>query len=232
MPRSKPPYPEELRRRVVALARSGRSQRSLSEEFDVTEPTIRAWVRQTDLDDGRREDGLTTSEKEEVARLRRENAWVARGARHPLKSRGLVRLGARRDVQEAFRFVRANQASHKAALTCSTLSSLGVSESGYHAWRTRPASRRATEDAALLERIRTIHESSREAYGVPRVHAELAFEGVRIGRKRVARLMRGASLAGVSRRRFCVTTVQDAGAKKSPDLVDRKFSAKGPNRLW
>jgi transposase len=74
MPRSKPRYPEEFRRRVVALARSGRSQRSLSEEFDVTGTTIRAWVRQADLDDGRREDGLTTSEKEEVARLRRENA--------------------------------------------------------------------------------------------------------------------------------------------------------------
>jgi putative transposase len=112
---------------------------------------------------------------------------------------------------------------------CSTL---GVSESGYHAWRTRPASRRATKDAALLERIRSIHASSRETYGVPRVHAELAFEGIRVGRKRVARLMRAASLVGVSRRRFCVTTVQDAGAKKSPDLVDRNFSAEGPNRLW
>ena len=74
MPRSKPPYPMEFRRRPVALARSGRSQRSLSEEFDVTETTIRAWVRQADLDEVRREDGLTTSEKEELARLRRENA--------------------------------------------------------------------------------------------------------------------------------------------------------------
>jgi putative transposase len=69
---------------------------------------------------------------------------------------------------------------------------LGVSKAGYHAWLHRPPSARAEADAALLKRIRTVHASSRQTYGAPRVHAELRASGERHGRKRVARLMRGA----------------------------------------
>lgn len=74
MPKSKPPYPDEFRARVVELARAGRMLRSLSREFSVTETTIRSWVRQADLDQGRRNDGLTSEEKQELARLKKENA--------------------------------------------------------------------------------------------------------------------------------------------------------------
>ena len=70
MPKSKPPYPDEFRARVIELARSGRTHRSLSREFGVTDTTIRSWLRQADLDAGRRTDGLTTDEKQELARLK------------------------------------------------------------------------------------------------------------------------------------------------------------------
>lgn len=70
----KPPYPPEFRARMIDLVKAGRSVSSLSREFGVTDTTIRSWVRQTDLDTGRRTDGLTTDEKQELARLRRENA--------------------------------------------------------------------------------------------------------------------------------------------------------------
>ena len=110
---------------------------------------------------------------------------------------------------------------------------LGVSESGYHAWRNRPASAHANEDKVLLKRVRTVHASSRETYGSPRVHAELQAEGERHGRKRIARLMHGASLTGASRRRKGVTTTRrNKEARPAPDLVDRDFTAAGPNRLW
>ena len=110
---------------------------------------------------------------------------------------------------------------------------LGVSESGYHAWRIRPASAHANEDKVLLKRVRTVHASSRETYGSPRVHAELQAEGERHGRKRIARLMLGASLTGASRRRKGVTTTRrNKEARPAPDLVDRDFTAAGPNRLW
>ena len=68
-------------------------------------------------------------------------------------------------------------------------------------------------------------------YGAPRIHAELAAEGCHVGRKRVARLMRAAPLAGVSRRKFVTTTVRDGG-RQAPDLVDRQFQSAQPNLLW
>ena len=74
MPKSKPPYPPDFRSRMIDLARSGRTLRSLSREFSVTETTIRSWLRQADLDTGRRTDGLMTDEKQELARLKKENA--------------------------------------------------------------------------------------------------------------------------------------------------------------
>lgn len=109
---------------------------------------------------------------------------------------------------------------------------LKVSASGYYAWRNRPASRRATADADLIRRIRTVHAGSRGTYGAPRVHAELKAEGVPIGRKRVARLMRAAALVGASRRRRVTTTRRDPVHHPASDLVRRNFSAAGPNELW
>jgi putative transposase len=109
---------------------------------------------------------------------------------------------------------------------------LEVSASGYYAWRKRPASKRAQGDAVLLRQIRTAHEASRGTYGVPRIHAELRAAGIFVSRKRVARLMREAGLAGVSPRRFVVTTVRDRDARPAPDLVERQFAADEPNRLW
>ncbi len=108
---------------------------------------------------------------------------------------------------------------------------LGVSSSGYFAWRKRQPSRRAGTDSALTAAIRTAHAASRGTYGVPRIHAELAAKSIRIGRKRVARLMSRAGLAGVSRRRFVTTTVKGDG-RQAPDLVERNFAAEAPDRLW
>jgi len=109
---------------------------------------------------------------------------------------------------------------------------LGVSSSGYHAWKDRPPSKRATADAVLTERIRAIHNRSRQTYGMPRIHFELTQEGVRIGRKRVARLMRVAGLQGVSRRKGIRTTIRGNEAQVIPDLVKRNFLAIAPNQLW
>lgn len=110
---------------------------------------------------------------------------------------------------------------------------LKVSPSGFYAWRDRPPSKRSMDDAVLTERIRQIHVASDGNYGSPNVHAELRDEGTRVGRKRVARLMRSAKIRGVSRRRgFVVTTRRDATHRKAPDLVNRRFVADGPNQLW
>jgi putative transposase len=109
---------------------------------------------------------------------------------------------------------------------------LGISTSGYYAWRLREKSQRRLADETLRDRIERIHRESRGTYGAPRVHAELRAGGERVSRKRVARLMRASRVAGVSRRRSFRTTRRDADARPAPDLVDRKFSADGPNKLW
>lgn len=109
---------------------------------------------------------------------------------------------------------------------------LGVSASGYYAWCGRGQSRRAREDARLLERIREFHRVSGGTYGAPRLHRDLRAAGMRVGRKRVARLLKQAGLRGVSRRKWVTTTRRAADARPAPDLVQRRFTATGPNQLW
>ncbi|SAL06382.1 transposase [Caballeronia calidae] len=123
--------------------------------------------------------------------------------------------------------------ANRAAWPIATMARLlGVSASGFYAWLERAPSKRACSDADLLARIRAIHAGSRGVYGMPRIHFELAEQGVHVGRKRVARLMRLAGLCGVSRRRWISTTRRQPNARPAPDLVQRHFSADEPNRLW
>jgi putative transposase len=108
----------------------------------------------------------------------------------------------------------------------------GVSRAGYYAWLGREPSARSRADANLTERIRSIHKASRETYGTPRVHAELVDAGIRVGRKRIERLMKAAGLVGVSRRKGARTTFRDERVRPASDLVDRNFHAEAPNQLW
>jgi putative transposase len=129
-----------------------------------------------------------------------------------------------------YRFIDAEKATYPVSMLCRVMK---VSRSGYHAWKDRPPSKRARQNAALTERIREIHHRSRETYGYPRVHAELRAVGIHCNRKRVARLMRKDGLRGCMRGpRRKHTTRQDPLAIPAPDLVGRNFCAPAPNRLW
>ena len=128
-----------------------------------------------------------------------------------------------------YRFILAEKANHSIVHLCQVL---GVSRSGYYAWYRRSPSRRSRADQALTAQIRTIHERSRSTYGAPRVHAELQVQGVRCGRKRVARLMRQAGLTGCHRRRRRGLTRRASNGRVVPDLVQRSFQAEAPNELW
>lgn len=125
--------------------------------------------------------------------------------------------------------MRAHQAQFPIATMCHVL---GVSKAGYYAWLSRPPSAREREDVALTEAIREAHAASYGTYGAPRIHAELRAGGTRVGKKRVARLMRAAGLTGVSRRRGPTTTTRKPGAPKGPDLVGRDFTTDRPDALW
>jgi putative transposase len=128
-----------------------------------------------------------------------------------------------------YRLIEAEKTSHSVPLLCRLL---GVSRSGYYAWRRRPPSERARFDAVLSEKIEIIHRNSRSTYGAPRVHAELRAIGIRCSRKRVARLMRRAKLSGSMWGGRMRTTQRIALRQAAPDLVGRNFASEEPDRLW
>ena len=122
---------------------------------------------------------------------------------------------------------------HRALFPLATMCRvLEVSRSGYHAWLKREPSGRAQRDVELSASIRLLHAESDGTYGRPRIHEDLKEQGEKVGGKRVARLMREAGIKGVSRRPNVFTTQRDDGARPAPDLVQRDFTAKGPDQLW
>jgi putative transposase len=115
---------------------------------------------------------------------------------------------------------------------CSLLS---ASRAGYYSWRERKPSERAQEDAKLTSQIRLIHKQSHETYGSPRIHAQLRHDGTRVGRKRVARVMRKESVAVRLRRRYRKTTDSKHGHPIAPNLLQRRCaidSIRARDRVW
>jgi len=127
------------------------------------------------------------------------------------------------------RFIDAEKATYPVTLLCRLVD---VSRAGYYVWCRRRPSPRAAADATLTEEIRAIHARSRRTYGAPRVQAQLRAQGRRVGRKRVARLMRLAGLRGCAPRRRVRTTVRDPTATPAPNLVQRAFDVGVLNRVW
>jgi putative transposase len=128
-----------------------------------------------------------------------------------------------------FVFVEAERAQYPVGLLCLLLD---VSRSGYYAWRGRPASERAVADRALTAEIRVIHERSRRRYGSPRIHEELGANDKRVGRKRVARLMKEDGISARTKRRFVKTTDSKHDFPIAPNLLQRNFAADAPNKVW
>ena len=127
-----------------------------------------------------------------------------------------------------YRFIEVEKVNHAIRTLCRVLQ---VSRAAYYHWSIQPLSAHARADLALTERIAAIHARSRQTYGAPRVHAELRVCGDRHGRKRVARLMHAAGLAGRIPRRYRHTTVADL-LTELPDLVRRDFTPTHPDQLW
>ncbi len=125
-----------------------------------------------------------------------------------------------------YEFIREQSSVSAVRRLCRTL---GVSTSAYYRWRIQPVSARRRTDERLWTRMRAIYEANKGVYGAPRIHDALADEGVRCGRKRVARLMRTHHLQAKTVRRFKVTTrARGSGV----DLVQRRFAVDRPNLIW
>jgi putative transposase len=112
------------------------------------------------------------------------------------------------------------------SVLCDTL---GVSLSGYYAWRNRPLSQHQREDNQLAEHIQAVYHACRQVYGSPRIHAELQAQGIISSRKRVARLMRKQGLSALRRHHRTITTRSEPGARVAPNGLDQEFTATHPN---
>jgi putative transposase len=129
-----------------------------------------------------------------------------------------------------YRLISAQKARTPISVACELL---GVSRSGYYDWATRAPSDRALSDAWLTEKIGVIWKQNRKVYGSPRIHAELRMQfGIRVGRKRVERLMREAGISGLVARKRGRTTIRVPGVRVADDLVKRQFRPAAPNVLW
>ena len=128
-----------------------------------------------------------------------------------------------------FGLVETEKAKYPVALMCRVLD---VSRSGFYAWRKRPASPRAVADQRLTLEVSAIHAESRRSYGSPRVQMELRERGRRVGRKRVARLMRAEGLRARTPRRFRCTTDSGCGMAIRDNLLARRFAVAQPNFGW
>ena len=128
-----------------------------------------------------------------------------------------------------FAFIAAEKAQHPVAVLCSVL---GVSSSGFYAWRKRPPSERAKGDARLAVEVRLAHKRGRGTYGSPRVHRELKAHGHRVGKKRVERLMRQEGIQGQQKRRLRRTTDSNHTQPVAANVLARNFHAQAPNTAW
>jgi len=146
MPKARLPYPAEFRQKIVELYRAGRSVNELAAQFQPSD-----WIAQADADGGKRKDLLSSVEREDLARLGRENKQLKVERDILAKARPGSRKGGRYDAGEVFRFVAVHQAEFPVRTMCRLFA---VSSSGYYAWTSRAPSARSMRDAELMARIR------------------------------------------------------------------------------
>ena len=218
-------FDDDFKAQAVRLVLDeGKSIRATARDLDLTESTCApGWSGRART--GRTgKTGLTTAEREELARLRKENRSCGR-ARNPKKSGGLLREPA----AVKFRLIATEKAHHSLRALCRRCD---VTRSGFYAWQPRPESPRAARDRQLKVLVRTSFDASRQRYGSPRIHEDLLEQDERVSRKRVIRLMQEDRLKARLRKRFRCTTMSDHDQPVAANLLDRQFTAERPNQRW
>jgi transposase InsO family protein len=128
-----------------------------------------------------------------------------------------------------FTWIRTEKASYPLAKLCRWL---GVTRSGFYAWRQRPESPHAREDRRLKVLVRASFAASKQRYGSPRIHQDLLEQQEHVSRKRVIRLMQAEGLKARARKRFRCTTMSDHDQPVAANVLARQFTADAPNRRW
>ncbi|WP_329416849.1 IS3 family transposase [Streptomyces sp. NBC_00704] len=229
-------YPPQFKADAVALyqSRPEATIRQVAADLGINPETLRNWVRAAGASRprGRRAEVPT----EPPTLLEAENAALRKKVRELEEEREILRKAAKYfaggdALVNRFQFVADHQRRYGVKRLCTIL---GIARSSFYYWRATAADRAARQaaDARLAARIRAVHRDSDGTYGVPRITAELREAGERVNHKRIARVMRGAGLAGMRLRRRHRTTVADPAAAKAPDLIGRDFTASEPNTKY
>nr|WP_232318536.1 IS3 family transposase [Sphingomonas sp. TDK1] len=220
-------FTKEFEEEAVRLvATSGRTQREIAEDLGVGLSTLVRWI-------GRSRDRLVEAPGQapqadmaaELKRLRRENE-ILRQERDILKRATAFFAGGKSMKFTLIDRARKDFPVHR---LCQVL---GVSQSGYFAWKDRPASRRQRDDMVMLAHVRSGFALSNGTYGSPRMTRELQDDGFAIGRRRTARLMRENGLRARQKRRFKRTTDSEHAWPIAPNIIDQDFTATAPNQKW
>ncbi|MGD1110209.1 MAG: IS3 family transposase [Mycobacterium sp.] len=195
--------------------------------------SVRAWVRQADIDDGYAP-GVSTAEARRIKELEQENRELKRANEILKRAAKFLRGGARPPTQEIVAFIDAHRHDFGVEPICTVLRSAGVSvaPSSYYAAKTRVPSARAQRDAAMGPVLTQLWKDNYCVYGARKLWKTARRAGHDLGRDQVARLMREAGIAGVRRGKRVRTTKPDPTAPRHPDLVGRDFTASAPNQLW
>ncbi|WP_148307646.1 IS3 family transposase [endosymbiont of unidentified scaly snail isolate Monju] len=235
-------YSPEVRERAVRMVFDHQGEHdsqwaamtSIAAKIGCTPETLRKWVRQAERDQGLRE-GLTTSERERLKALERENRELRR-ANEILKTASAFFCpgGARPQTEEMIAYIDDHRDRYGVEPICAVLP---IAPSTYYEHKAREADpqrlpRRLQRDRALSDEIRRIWEENFQVYGARKVWRQLNRESIEVARCTVERLMRVMGLRGVVRGRRCRTTIGDTTAERPLDRVKRQFTATRPNQLW
>ncbi|WRZ44516.1 IS3 family transposase [Streptomyces sp. NBC_00151] len=229
-------YPPQFKADAVALyqSRPEATIRQVAADLGINSETLRNWVRAAGASRprGRRAEVPT----EPPTPLEAETAALRKKVRELEEEREILRKAAKYfaggdALVNRFQFVADHHRRYGVKRLCTIL---GIARSSFYYWRRTAEDRAARQaaDARLAARIRAVHRESDGTYGVPRITAELREAGERVNHKRIARVMRGAGLAGLRLRRRHRTAVADPAAAKAPDLVGRDFTAGEPNTKY
>ena len=241
-------YPDELRERATRMAVEARKDPAtrpgalarIGGQLGINPETLRNWVNQAEIDAGSRP-GTTTTDAERLAELEREVQGAAPGERDLAVGVGFLRGGARPPQPLIVDYVDQHKSQFGVEPICAALTSADVkiAPSTYYASKQRPPSARAVHDEQLKVEIARVHKENYGVYGIRKMHAQLAREGVlgASGQRPVARcttqrLMKDLGLRGISRAKGPRTTVPGSGPDTRPDLVERQFTADAPDQLW
>jgi transposase-like protein len=202
----------------------GKSVGRVARDLDLTETALRTWVKRAAADRTHGRTGLTTAEREELARLRKEVRELRTEREILIKAGGLLREAP----AVKFDWI----ATEKAFFTIRDLClALEVSPSGYYAWCRRPESARAQRDRQLKVLVRASFTASKHRYGSPRIHRDLRDDHDQwVSRKRVIRLTQEEGLKARVRKRFICTTDSDHALPVAPNLLNRAFTAEALNQ--